>query len=279
MSESRCAFCGTSFDPTLGHFEPGAQSGACPSCGRTPSGTAGSGTPSGLPLVPIRRYFFDLWQIITRPTRFFSRMPVTGGVSGPLAFALITSWLGSSMEFLWRSVIGGQLYNQFGGGLRGLMKMAGDVADVDSPGKSQLILEARDRVVHWVWGAGSIILDPFLTLTSILFTSFFVYIGARILVSPGKNGAPAKITFESALRIICFGMSPAILAAIPFAGSFVSKICVVIVTVIGGREVYKVSTSRSTVVVLFPKLLFFGIILGGVMFLALAFFKLVAAML
>ena len=278
MTETRCAFCGTAFDPSQNPTEPGGSPGSCPACGRKPDPAKDPGSTGVSSDFLIQRYFFDLWQIITRPTRFFSRMPLTGGVAGPLAFALIAHWLGSALEFLWRSVLGGHLMDQFGRGLQGMMKMASDVADVDSPGKSALLLEARDRVIYWIWGAGSVILDPFLTVAAILFTAFFVYIGARILVTPGKNGAPQKITFESTLRILCFGMSPAILAAIPFVGGFVSSLCVLIVTVIGGREVYKISTSRSTVVVLFPKLLFLGIILTGVSFIALLLFKLVAAM-
>jgi len=137
--------------------------------------------------------------------------------------------------------------------------------------------EMRDRILHWIWGAGSVIADPFFTLASILFTSLFVFAGARILVTPGKNGAPQQITYESALRIICFGMSPAILAVLPIAGPVVAGICVAIVTVIGAREVYRISYGRAVIVALFPKILFLGILLLGLLFVAVVVFKIFAS--
>ncbi len=205
------------------------------------------------------RFFRDLWNIITRPTAFFARMPREGGITGPLVFALITHWLGAAIEFLWQSATGGAMLRVF----NDLFQVAGEVADVDHPGRAALLLQARDRLAHWIWGTGAVLLDPFLTMASILFTSWMVFVGARLLVTPGRAGAPDRIRFETALRIVCYGMSPAILAAVPFIGLVISKICVVIVTVIGAREVYRTGTARATAIALFPKLLFLAILLSG----------------
>lgn len=211
----------------------------------------------------IHRYSQDVWQILTSPTLFFRRMPVSGGISGPLAFALVTHWVGSALAFLWNLLIGGLISKYFGG----LFDMAGDVADVDHPGRSSAILELREKFVHWFWGAGSVITDPFVTVVSILFTSFFVYLGARLLIHDHHEERP-QITFESAARIICFGMTPAILAVFPVVGAAIGSLMVVIVTIIGTREVYRVSSGRAVAIALFPKLLFAGIILLGFITLA-----------
>ena len=56
-------------------------------------------------------------------------MPVKGGVSGPLAFALITHWMGAAAAFVWRLFIGGAI----GGYFDRMMRMAGDVAESTTP--------------------------------------------------------------------------------------------------------------------------------------------------
>lgn len=235
----------------------------CPSCGRT--------TVSAAPLLhvgfaPIRRYFTDLSQIISHPTQFFRRMPITGGLSGPLAFALVTHWLGSAVAYLWHALMSGSITERVGR----LLQLAGNVTEVDHPGRGARLMALQDQITHWMWGAGSVIVDPFLTLVSIVFTTFLVWVGARILVTPGKNGAPTEITYESALRIVCFGMSPAILAVIPLVGGFVAALGAMIVTVIGAREVYRIEVGRAIVVALFPKVLLLSVV-GTGMFLVVIF--------
>ncbi len=249
---TKCPQCGLSIaDASLDSTQ-----GECPACGfaldRTPP--AVSAEPDSTSI--LRRYFSTIWSILTRPTAFFRKMPVRGGISYPLAFALVTHWLGSAIEYLWRATLGGYLNNY----VDTLMRMAGDVAEVDSPGRRAAILEMKEQFTHWMWGAGAVVADPFKTLFSVFFTAVFVYAGARILVTPGKNGAPSEITFESALRIVCFGLTPSLLAGVPLAGWFLSTFGILIVTVIGAREVYRISTGRALVVALFPKILLFGVI-------------------
>lgn len=259
---TRCPHC----DFQIQGHAPGATAPwECPQCGTR--------APSEKNFVVV--YFKTLWRLLTRPHLFFRSMPRQGGVSGPLTFALVTHWIGSALEYLWRNLLSGQ----FGSYFNELFKLAGDVADVDSPGRSTILFEMKDKMLHWIWGTGSVIIDPFLTLVSILFTSFFVWIGARILVSPGKNGAPEDISYESALRIVCFGLTPSILSALPLLGPLASTLLVWLVTIIGAREVYRIGFGRAAVVALFPKLLFLGTLLAG---LAFAFFwalKMVASIL
>jgi hypothetical protein len=200
-------------------------------------------------------------------------MPKHAGVGGPLFFALVTHWLGSSLSFLWRSLMGGTVSQFF----RNIFDIAKDVAEVDYPGRGEQFIQARDRILDWFFGAGPVIIDPFITLFSILFTSVLVYVGARLLVSPGPDEPREEISYESAVRIICYGMTPSILKGIPLFGGAIASICTLIVTVIGAREVYRTSTIRAILIALFPKLLFLGIILVGLVFLVLVFLKLFAS--
>jgi hypothetical protein len=142
--------------------------------------------------------------------------------------------------------------------------------------------------MNWIWGPGGLILDPFRTLFWFLFTSAIVCVGARLFVPAslhaGSAGAerlrfPHGPTFQSALCIVAYGLSPAIFAAVPYFGTLASWIYAPIVTVIGAREIYRVSNTRATVVGLFPSILLLGIMgLGAFMMLAF-FLKLASSML
>ncbi len=221
----------------------------------------------------IQAYFKDVWQIITEPTLFFRHLSTHGGLTRPLSFALITHWLGTAFSFLWHLVLGGVFSHFF----QKMIQMSNPVSDIDSSGRTTQLIEIRDRIIQWFFGAGPIIADPFITLFSILFTSFFVFMGARICVSPGKEGHPPEISFESAVRIICFGLSPTLLAAIPFFGGIIAPLAVIIVTVIGAQEVYRISLGRAIIVALFPKVFFIGILMTGLLLFIVAVFKLVTS--
>jgi hypothetical protein len=260
----------------------GLASAACPSCGaeNPESGSTclscGRSTRPeiGLDLArPFRAYFSTLWSILTHPTSFFRSMPLSGGVGGPLAFALITHWLGAALSFLWAAAIGGAISTY----TDGLFSIFGEVADIDHPGRAAALAQARDRVVHWMWGAGSIVLDPFLTLLSIAFTAFFVWIGARIFVDPKPEQGLKEVSYESALRVVCFGMTPSILAGLPLLGGVVASLIAIVVTVIGAREAYRTTTGTAILVALFPKILWVGVIMMGFMAMALFFIKLVSS--
>ncbi|MBY0471317.1 hypothetical protein K2X30_09130 [bacterium] len=221
----------------------------------------------------VTKYFWNLKEIHTNPKGFFRKLPVKGGLSGPLAFALVTHWIGAAAQYVWVTVLGGMFSSHFGD----LFDIASKVADVDSQGRgSEVIVEMKEKILDWMWGAGSILVDPFWTLASVFFTSFFVFVGARLFVSPGKEGAPEEITFETAIRVVCFGMAPTILTFIPVAGSFLSWIGVIVITVIAAKEIYRLDTGRAIVVGLFPKVVLLACVFMGLGVLMVVLFKFLA---
>src|SRR5579859_4135627 len=96
---SSCPHCGSPLPNAAG-----VGTGACLSCGLSAKPEIGLDV-----MHPFRAYFGTLWEITIHPSRFFSKMPLTGGTAGPLAFALITHWLGSALAFLWKLAIGGAM--------------------------------------------------------------------------------------------------------------------------------------------------------------------------
>jgi hypothetical protein len=216
----------------------------------------------------IRAYFQNLKAILLAPSKFFRDMPLTGGLSGPLAFALVTHWIGSAFSFLWAQLAGNAIEHAAGRFMHfsSSFSNSGSGGDIDSPARFNQWIEAKQRIGHllwhWMWGTGSIILDPFSTLFAIFFTGTFVYVGARLLVNSSRQ---SEVSYESAIRLVAYGLSPAILAAFPFVGSFFATLYVLVVTIIGARELYRISNSRAVLVALFPKLLFLGIIAVGLL--------------
>ncbi len=214
----------------------------------------------------IRAYFQTLVNILTQPTRFFRGAALEGGIARPLAFALVTHWIGSAISFLWNALMGSALQSY----LSQFVDIVSQVADVDAPGRGVDLTAARDRVMAWFWNAGPVVIDPFLTLISLLFTSFFVFVGARLLVTPGKNGAPKVIDYETALRIVCYSAAGSIFYAIPLLGPLLSLLMVSLLAIAGAREIYRISTLRALFVGLFPKVLFIGFF-GSIFFFGLVF--------
>lgn len=215
----------------------------------------------------INRYFDDLWRIIRHPKVFFRNMPTHGGLSGPLTFALVTHWLSASFTYLWNLALG---IGKTGGILNWIMNSIND-STIHSDGRAQMMLEFKERTLQWLGSAGSVLLDPFFTLSGLLFSSFFVFIGARILID-SKPDRPS-VRFETICRILCFSASPAILAALPWVGPIFATFGVLIVTVLGIREVFQVRTRRAITVAVFPKLMFFGIIFMGMVFFGVLLMK------
>jgi hypothetical protein len=262
---SHCPACGFTTKRS------GASGDRCPNCGsamEAPASAPGLVWEGGAD--PIRNYFRTVWAILTRPAAFFRGMPMRGGLGGPLAFALVTHWLGSAAAFLWQSLLGHGLVERLQQAMRGV-RFEGD--GVDSFGRHDLWMRAGDRLIGWFWGAGAIITDPFFTLISILFTSAFVYAGARLLVR-GE-----RVSFESAARVVAYGLTPAIVGVIPFFGGLAASIYVAVVTIIGAREVYRIGTARAAVVALFPKLLFLGFFLLALLALLAVAVKLLGGLL
>lgn len=216
----------------------------------------------------IREYGTSVYAILTRPTDYFRKLPRNGSIPGALAFALVSHWLGSALSYLWKIIIGGHIRNT----VAPIFQLVIQVLGLEDSRHTEGYSNARDQVVQWIWGSGPVIMDPFFALVRILFTAAFVFAGARILVPRRQT-----VDFESSLRVVAYGMTPAILAGLPIFGGPISTLLVMIVTVIAAREVYRIPTGRAIVVGLFPQVLFLAIIAAGAFFFLVLAFKLIAS--
>jgi hypothetical protein len=199
--------------------------------------------------------------------------------------------MSAALQFLWMSWLQ-TLAQPF---FADLGKMAGDIADPHHPGAHARMMALRDQALYWLWGAGTVVIDPFLTLAGIIFTTFFVYLGARLLVdslperqttatepfamSPRQGESPSAggpVTYESALRIVCYATAPTLLAGIPLVGGVIASLASTLVAIIGAQEIYRTSLPRAIMIALFPRLLLFAVILSGFALLGIILLRLVS---
>lgn len=208
---------------------------------------------------PIAQYWDDLKTVLLKPRQFFRRMPRDAGFAQPLAFALIAHWIGTAIAFLWNSAFLKSSQEAF----EKWAAIFGNNDQIDVLRRSSSMEQVRHVFMNWFWGIGSVIGDPFWTLAALLISSFFVFIGARLLVgvmSDAPAAAPEKqhrhvVTYESAVRIMAYGAVASIFQIVPFMGKFIAYIYGIYISVVGAKEVYRIQTGRALVVVLFPQVL------------------------
>ncbi len=224
----------------------------------------------------ILAYFYQLREVLLHPVRFFSdRQNFERPWQEIVVFALVTHWIGRCCAFLWKAVFDNQTLQTY---LADLLRQAPETETIFSRSEVD-----QWRALFWdhsrevIWNGARVVADPLTTFLSMIVSAAFIFVAARLLVSPGRAGTPLIISYEGALKVVAYGLAPSILMAFPLGGEFLSTIAVLILTVIAAREYYRVETWRATVLALFPNLLVFMAVafaFGGVLFLLIKFFAL-----
>jgi len=170
-------------------------------------------------------------DVLATPAEFFRRMPVTGGIGGPLLYALILGYLGVVISALYDTVFRTVMGDPFAGwGRRGEL----------------------ERILPLLEGGSSflfqLILGPFLILF-VTFVASGIYHLVLLLLGGANRG------FEATFRVVCFGQAADVLVLIPFCGSLVAVVYYVVVAIIGLAEAHGTSRGTAAAAVLLPILL------------------------
>jgi hypothetical protein len=228
------------------------------------SAPQGGESALGMAWKGVREYLHITRQLLTHPSLFFRNLPSSTGVIGPLTYALLTHWIGTAVQFTWISWAGKQVLPWFKELFGKLFIAANDIGQdleqIDSLGRhaQKAILPFQEKWASWAMGVAPVLLDPFTHILSLVFMTSLVWVGARLLVTPGKNGAPSEVRFESALQILCFASAASVLNIVPLVGSGLETLFGTLLAIIGVREVWKTSTFKAIVIALFPKILVVG---------------------
>lgn len=174
-------------------------------------------------------------QVLTGPTEFFRRMPVTGGLGGPLFYAVTAGWIGlvaaALYQSVWVSIVGpsmlpfGMEREEFARVLAFMESWAGLVAQV-------------------VFGGISVTIGVFVT-------SGILHLMLMLLGGGHK-------TFEATFRAVCFAQAPMLLFVIPVflipgCGLLVGLWSLVLY-VIGLASMHEIGHGRAAAAVLLPLL-------------------------
>lgn len=214
----------------------------------------------------VKQYFASLKKIIFHPGDFFRSLPLYGGISGPLAFALVTHWISASFDFLsarWAGMNAGRYYEKL------LAQL--DPAATEEVHQLGRHLPAewgsyKQVFLDWVTGVGSVLADPFFTLFGIFFSSAIIFLVARVLVTPGRETPLREVPFEGIVRFVSYSMAPAIFSVVPGIGGFVGRFYGAIVLIIAVREGLRIGGGRAFVVAMAPGILVFFLVMIPVFF-------------
>lgn len=228
----------------------------------------------------IETFWKNLRAIILKPQSFFvenTRLLLSDqGLSTALAFAVVVEWIASGFNFIWRSLVFSLFRDRFDDALRLGQVMinatrSGGGVDLEAINLEALFNNAFDS---WniFYSASSVLLAPFVTLMKLLFFGVFIHLGVHLFVKEDPD-RPHK--FSTTLKILSYSMAPWLLCVIPGIGMLLGYIFVFIAAFVGIREVYKTTTGRAVMAVIFPELLFTCLIMILAIIGLAIFFKLV----
>ena len=215
---------------------------------------------SGRAQTLIKLFYRDVVQCLTEPHRFFeSRFPQMS-TTYALAFGIAVNWIAAFLEWLTRVVRHETL-------LDGLIKIRDQLSELpiwkNLP--TDLWTQGTERaslVPAWITEVFSVTLSPFGSLFAFVFRSALLFIGVYLLL-PKQGLIPNNrddITYNNTVRIIAVCAAPhligAILGFLPFElGTLIAGIYVFALLMIAVSTRFKVSSLRSTAMIILPSIL------------------------
>jgi hypothetical protein len=180
--------------------------------------------------------FRTMKDALFTPSEFFKKMPVSGGLTDPLLYALIVGMVGLMVHYFWDIL----LYNSMPDFIASEMKT--------SAGRS---------MVQGFRSPFAAMIMPFL-----LIFWLFIVSGALHLVLLLVRGASAG--FEATFRVIAYGVSPFVALVLPFCGMPIAGVWVMTISVIGLKEAHGTTGGKAAFAVLFPFIFCCGILIAAI---------------
>lgn len=180
-----------------------------------------------------------LWQgilqtfrnVLFNPVHLFRTLRFGGGIKEPLAFGLLFGSLGMMFSLFWEFALAAW---GLGGSLKG----------ISSSFPVILLFPLL------------LILCPVLVALGLFIVSGITHLLLRI-VRGGTHG------FEATFRVIAYGQATQVLAVVPFVGGFIGTLWLLVIEIIGFREMHETSYLRVILAFVLP-LVLIGILLAAV---------------
>ncbi|MHB8843448.1 MAG: YIP1 family protein [Nitrospirota bacterium] len=158
------------------------------------------------------------------PSEFFRTMTVTGGLTGPMLYAMIVGMAGIMMFYFWQIA----LHDTYPAGLSSRFPGATMFSGV---------------------GMGVLaVVTPFAIIAGLFLGAGMLHL-LLLMVRGSKNG------FEATFRVVAYAYGSNIFMAVPFCGGFIAALWNIVVVIIGLKEAHGTSGGKAAFAVLFPVLL------------------------
>ncbi len=175
--------------------------------------------------------FATVKAVLFSPAEFFRTMPVTGGLSDPLLFGLITGMIGVICSTFWQTV--------FKGTVEGFLP--------PSVRSSYQAFEGGSI-------AGQALIAPFALILLLFVVAGLLHLFLLILKG-------ARAGFEATFRVLSYALAANTLQALPFCGGIIAWIWSLVIVIIGLREAHGTTGGKAALAVLFPLFLCCGVVL------------------
>lgn len=180
--------------------------------------------------------YTTLKDVLFRPSGFFKRMPVTGGLTDPLLYALIIGMVGLIFSYFWQILLQGAM--------QGMML----------PGMKAA---AEQNMFRGIGLAVLAFFSPFLIILVLFIGSGILHV-CLMLVKGARSG------FEATFRVVAYGYSTYILLVIPFCGGLIAGVWAVVLAIIGLREAHETTGGKAAFAVFLPVVVCCGLVLVAI---------------
>jgi hypothetical protein len=174
-----------------------------------------------------------LSRVLFTPSNFFRKMPVTGGLSSPLQYALIVGIVGMMFFYFWQILLKGAMQHFI---------------------HSDMIKAAGSQMFQGTSMAVLAFLTPFFIIIGIFITSGLLHV--FLMMFKGSRAG-----YEATFRVVAYCYSTNIIFIVPICGSFIACVWALVITIIGLREAHEISGGKAACAVFFPVFLCCGIII------------------
>jgi hypothetical protein len=228
--------------PPPGYAPPG---GPPPAFGAPPS-AAGTPWESRGQIGFLTAFVETTKQVLFEPARFFAAMRVTGGLGGPLLYAVLVGMIGLVASAIYSSVFRGVLSEN-------LARMGGT---------SQMawlgpLLQGGSVVV-------TLLLGPVIIAVRVFIGSGIIHL-ALLAMGAARSG------YEATFRVTAYSHAPSLFSIVPVCGGLVEAIYTIVLLIIGISEAHGISRGKAAAAVLLPGLLLCCCCAGGIGILAFVF--------
>jgi hypothetical protein len=236
LPEARLAFClhcGNALDPSADAGDPARspEAAAEPAPGPPPSPE-----PVGVPWERRAEVGFftalvdTTLHVLLGPRAFFRRLPPSGGLGGPLVYAVIVGYVGLVATALYDAIFQALVGSE-----------TPDIGLGPEIERAMAMLEGGPGLV------AQLLLGPFLLVASLFMNAAFNHLALRLL-------GGARRDFEATFRVGAYSKAASIASLVPVCGPFVAIVWGGVVSIIGLQVVHDTTLGKAIGAVVLPVL-------------------------